>query len=446
MNRLANLVIASTASAELNQLVDVLTGNGYTARTFDDATAFLDEARASQPDLAIIDIASPQINGFQLAADLGDRDNTANIPVLMTGADGSPDIFDSALDVGTDDVFETPLGHAEFLARLQPLLRLSTMYAELHRRIRLARQFGAEMEERIDLAVDDKPYDILVVGSAAKAGRKRLREVLEDHCSVAVSDNVFAAEDQLFDNFFDACVIVLDGDFDHEPCLELCANIRNNPRLFNLPVLLLAPAGYFDDSTEPYRRGVSRVLADGASSEELRYTLVTLVNRQRLRWRIRQAIDTTKQPAVCDELTGTYRFDFMRAHLENLIESARMWQKHMTLVFFSIPEVADIRARFGDLAADHLLGQLAQWITGLVRVEDLTARDGGHEFCVALPDTSAEVARFVTHRIAGIISHTDFALHKVYQPIAVPVAVTMAELEADDTVDTLIARARQGDR
>jgi two-component system, cell cycle response regulator len=446
MNRLANLVIAGTGSAELNQLVDVLAARKYTAKAFDDAIAFLEAARTSQPDLAIVDIARAEINGFQLAADLGDRDLTANIPVLLIGADGSPDMFDAALDVGTDDVFVTPIDHDEFLARLQPLLRLSTMHAELHRRVQLARQFGVEVEKHIDLAVDDKPYDILVVGAAPEAGRERLREVLEDHCSVSVSDDIFAAEDQLFDKFFDACVIVLDEHFGRESCLELCTNIRNNPRLFNLPVLLLARAGALDDPIEPYRRGVSRVVDEGATSEELRYALVTLVNRQRQRWSIRQAIDTTKQPAICDELTGTHTFDFMRAHLENLIEAAHKWQKHLTLVFFSIPEVVEIRARFGELAADHLLDQLAQWITGLVRVEDMTARDGKHDFCVALPDTSADVAHFVTHRIAGIIGHTDFALHKVYQPIGVAVAVTMTELEAGDTVDTLVARARRGDR
>lgn len=445
MNRLANLVIASTDSPELNELVGALSKNKYTAKTFDDGTAFLEAVRTSQPDLAVIDVASPLLNGFQLAADMGDRHDTANVPVLLIGADGAPDLFDSALDVGTDDVFVAPLDHDEFLARLQPLLRLSTMHAELHRRVRLARRFGVQVEEHIDLAVDDTPYDILVVGADAEAGRERLRAVLEEHCSVAVSDNVFAAEDQLFDSFFDACVIVLDENFQRDSCLELCANIRNNPRLFNLPVLLLAPADFFDDPLEPYRNGVSRVIGHGASSEELRYALVTLVNRQRLRWRIRQAIDTTRQAAVCDELTGTHTFDFMRAHLEKLIESALTWHKHMTLVFFSIPEEAEIRARFGDLAADHLLDQLAQWITGLVRIEDLTARDGENAFCVALPDTAAEVARFVTHRIAGIISHTDFALHKVYEPIAVPVTVTMAELQPGDTVDTLIARARQGD-
>ena len=446
MARLANLVVASTETPELGALISVLTDNHYTAMVFDDPSEFVDHAVSGRPDVAVIDLASPDINGYQLAADLADRAGTSEIPVVLIGADRSPDVFDSALDVGTDDLFPAPLAHQEFMARLQPLLRLSTMHAELDRRMALARRFGVEPEDRRDLAVDERPYDILAVGSDGEAARALIGEVLEGHCTVVSTDDAFTAEDQLFDHSFDACMITLDETFDRGLTLELCANIRNNPRLFNLPVIVLAAAGTLDDPMEAYDYGATRVVRRPTTAEELRFALVTLVNRQRLRWRIRQMIDATKHSLVCDELSGTYSIGFLRAHLETLIEAARSLQKHLTLVVISIPGVDDVRARFGDVAADHLLDQLAQWITGLVRVEDLTARDGAYDFCVALPDTSIEVAQFVTHRIAGIIDHTDFALNKVYQPIAVPLQVTMAELTPADTVDSLFARARQGHR
>jgi two-component system cell cycle response regulator len=51
-------------------------------------------------------------------------------------------------------------------------------------------------------------------------------------------------------------------------------------------------------------------------------------------------------------------------------------------------------------------------------------------------------ADLVMHRIAGVISYTDFALCEVYQPIIINVEVSMADLETNDSVDSLIARAR----
>ena len=44
-------------------------------------------------------------------------------------------------------------------------------------------------------------------------------------------------------------------------------------------------------------------------------------------------------------------------------------------------------------------------------------------------------------RIAGILSHTDFTVHNVFQPVAVELEVGIAEVEPGDTSDTLIQRA-----
>ena len=121
---------------------------------------------------------------------------------------------------------------------------------------------------------------------------------------------------------------------------------------------------------------------------------------------------------------------------------AHTWRKNVTAVFLSVPEAQDVRVHFGDSAADDLVRQIGQWITGLIRVEDLIARYSAHDFCVLLPDTPLREARAVMQRIAGIISHTDFAVAEVYQPISVPVEVGIAELETGENADGLLARAR----
>ena len=177
--------------------------------------------------------------------------------------------------------------------------------------------------------------------------------------------------------------------------------------------------------------------------EELRYDLTTLIKRQRLRWSIRQALDRTKQGATLDETTGAYTWEFLSQHLGGLIGAAHTWEKHLTLVFFSVPGIVEVREQFGDEAGVHLTRQLAQWITTLVRAEDLTAHYGEHDFCVSLPDTPLHEAGVVMNRIAGILSYTDFAVPEVYQPVTVEVEVGMAELEPHDTAESLIARARE---
>ena len=124
--------------------------------------------------------------------------------------------------------------------------------------------------------------------------------------SLTAGDDLHAAESLRAEGTFDACVLAIGAEDDTYDCLEFCDRIRNNPRLFNLPVLLLASTGTFPDPVEPFRHRATRVMERPLQKEELRYGLTTLIKRHRLRWSIRHALDRTKQGATLDEATGAY--------------------------------------------------------------------------------------------------------------------------------------------
>jgi two-component system cell cycle response regulator len=141
-------------------------------------------------------------------------------------------------------------------------------------------------------------------------------------------------------------------------------------------------------------------------------------------------------------LTGVYSRPFLEKYLEERLAVAKSHHRHLALVFFSIPNIEGVREHFGDDAAEHLAQQLGQWITGLLRAEDLTALYAKNEFCVILPDTPLVEAEVVMHRIAGVLSYTDFAVREVYQPVKVWVQVACTDARPDDTLEGLLARAK----
>ena len=206
--------------------------------------------------------------------------------------------------------------------------------------------------------------------------------------------------------------------------------------------MLIMCEGGIDDRIEAYRRGVTRIVNRPLNLTSLKAKLKMLVRRQRLRWALRNAIDTTKDPKNVDSVTNAYSKDFFDKNLDCQIANAHKWQKHLTVVFFSIPNIESLKVQFDTQAADHLLQQIHQWIAGLTRIEDMVARFGDHEFCIALPDTPVHEAQIVMHRIAGILSYTDFALPDVFQPISVWVETGITGLELGDDRDILIKRAR----
>ena len=442
MTRLANILVAGADCERRRWLVDTLLGNNLKAVSERSAAALIKAAKRDRPDLIIIDMETSGMDGSGLAADLRRDAQTADIPVVLAGSQRSPQSFEKARAVAADDYIATPGNEEALLIRLLPLLRLSTMHAERARRDNLARQFGLPPDEGTGDRRKSELRSILTVGTD-ESERALIEDILGSNGSLIVGDGLLAAESLLTDGTFDACVLAIDAAGEASASLEFCDHVRNNPRLFNLPVLLLASPGLFPDPVEPFRHGATRVMERPLQEEELRYDLSTLVRRQRLRWSLRQALERTKRGATLDKATQTYAWEFLRQHLEGLIGAAKTWEKHLTLVFFSVPGVVEVRSQFGDEAGAHLTRQLAQWITTLVRAEDLTAHFAEHDFCVSLPDTPLHEAAIVMNRIAGILSYTDFAVPHVYQPVTVEVEVSMAELEPKDTADSLISRARE---
>jgi two-component system cell cycle response regulator len=195
---------------------------------------------------------------------------------------------------------------------------------------------------------------------------------------------------------------------------------------------------------EAIRAGASLVLGHGAGEDRLRYFLASYGRRQQIRRRIRDAIETTKTVRTRGTHTHSYIPAFLKAHLTALIGEAHDGQKHLTVLIFSVADsLIPFKAEFGEEAARELTRQVAQWVSGLVRLEDVVANFGGGEFCVSLPDTPLNEAEAVIGRVTGILEYTDFAVRDVYRPVKVTVKVGCAELEADDDAGAMIARARQ---
>ena len=444
MNRLANVLLLSRDPRSSEALTTVLSANRCTSLLCDEPASFLARALSDHPDLAMIDVTSMDEDGLNAAQTLRGASETDNVPIILLTQASSGPLFDRAASIGVDDVLRMPVQQEELVHRIRPLLRLSTMHAEMDRRIELARKYDLEVEHPQE-DTDDTPFRILMASAGALTS-SAVKSALSGPCDFTVCDSLEDAEDLLWDRFFDACILCVPQEFDHAPFghLNFCNQVRNNPRLFNLPIIVTAPLGEFSEIDQPFfKHGATRVFRGEIAPESLRFALVSLVSRQRKRWQMRLALEATRTGNTKDPSTGTYVFPFLESHLGHLIDTARTWQKHLSVVFLDFPNVNNVRREFGDDAGNHLMQQLGQWITGLIRAEDMVARHGEHDFCVAFPDTPMEEANAVMHRVAGVVSYTDFAVRNVYQPISVWVEMGIAELQPDDSVSTLLARARR---
>ena len=102
-------------------LRDLLAGEGYRVLTAVDGESGLARALAEKPDLILLDVMMPKLDGFAVCAEL--RRLNHDVPVLMLTAKGQIEDRVTGLDAGADDYLVKPFSAEELLARVRALLR-----------------------------------------------------------------------------------------------------------------------------------------------------------------------------------------------------------------------------------------------------------------------------------------------------------------------------------
>jgi len=108
-------------------LVDTLVYNlqqeGYQVITAADGGSALEATRCERPDLIILDVMLPEIDGLEVCRQVRSEKSSATTPILMLTARGEEIDKVIGLEVGADDYVTKPFGRRELLARVKALLR-----------------------------------------------------------------------------------------------------------------------------------------------------------------------------------------------------------------------------------------------------------------------------------------------------------------------------------
>jgi two-component system KDP operon response regulator KdpE len=154
-------VLVVEDDAALAEIVSIaLTSRGYRVHVAPTGRAALDTSWVEQPDVVILDLGLPDIDGIDVCRAL--RRWFYN-PIVVLSADGAEDRKITALDEGADDYVTKPFSMGELLARLRVALR--------HRRAIAAVADPAVLEVG-DITIDTGAHAVAVAGRAVELRRK----------------------------------------------------------------------------------------------------------------------------------------------------------------------------------------------------------------------------------------------------------------------------------
>lgn len=106
-------------------LKDRLEHEGYEVLTADCGNSGIEKATDEMPDLILLDVMMPDINGFEVCKTLVNDSRTSGIPILLVTAKTDAEDTKEGLDAGAFDYIKKPINKIELLARVKSALKLS---------------------------------------------------------------------------------------------------------------------------------------------------------------------------------------------------------------------------------------------------------------------------------------------------------------------------------
>lgn len=143
------ILAADDTPSSLKLLNDILVSEGYEVRAAINGELALHAAQMDPPDLILLDINMPSMNGFEVCGRLKETEQTRNIPVIFVSAISAIEEILKGFDRGAVDYVTKPFHREELLARVRTHLELNRLRHHLEKEVEERTQSLKESEEKL---------------------------------------------------------------------------------------------------------------------------------------------------------------------------------------------------------------------------------------------------------------------------------------------------------
>lgn len=157
---LADILIVDDTLPNLRLLADMLSSYRYKVRGASNGKMALKAARLSPPDLILLDIMMPEMDGYEVCRQLKEGDNTRDIPIIFISAINETMDKVKAFALGGVDYITKPFQLEEVLARVRTHLSIQQLQRQLQEKNAELAEANRQLEQvNIDLAASNEELD-----------------------------------------------------------------------------------------------------------------------------------------------------------------------------------------------------------------------------------------------------------------------------------------------
>lgn len=437
----ARILIVDDNPLNLKLLAAKLARDYYIVQTAENGAAALELIKQRQPDIVLLDVMMPEMDGFEACRKIKGDPATSAIPVVMVTA--LSDVADrvKGLEAGADDFLTKPINDLALMARVRSLLRFKMVMDEWRLREITAGQFmETPPGEHAALAALSGGHVLLLEDNAFE------RQNIAQSLSSAAIRITFAG------TVGEAAQLAHEGDFDlvfasldlkNEDGLQICPQLRTHEATRQLPILLISNESEMTRVSKGLDLGANDYLLRPVDANELIARTRTQMRHKRHYDRLRQNYENSLSLALVDPLTGAFNRRYLDAHLPKLMARSNYMVKPLSTLMIDIDYFKKVNDTYGHDTGDIVLKTVASNIMNSLRPSDLVVRYGGEEFAVIMPETELPAALSIAERVRQRIEKLSIGIHNDGEKISATVSIGAATLAESEelTVPDLIKRA-----
>lgn len=398
----ARVLVVDDILPNVKLLEAKLTSEYYDVITATNGEEALQRVEQDSPDLILLDVMMPGMDGFEVCTRVKQNAAWTHIPIVMVTALTDTEDKVRGLEAGADDFLSKPINDTALMARVRSLVRLKMTTDEWRVRENTANQLGVVDGQSNVMKESSDNAKILMVEDKDFEERKIIDTLGQDNHQITAVHNGIDLMTQITQESFELIIVSL--NLDNEDGLRLCSHLRSNERTRTTPILMIGEEQDMERIAHGLEIGAHDYVMRPVERSELLARVRTQIRRKRFQERLKSSYEISLSMALTDSLTNLYNRRYLEVHLEKLLEKNRHDRKRLAVLMVDIDNFKSVNDTYGHNVGDQILKIFAQRLKDNLRPTDLVARLGGEEFTVILPDVTKERAHMVAERLRRSIA------------------------------------------